>query len=95
MTQRIILEPIHEAGFPDFSALSWSGISVARGTPKPVVDKLEAAIVAAMNSPAIRQRMESQGIVVPAQGSAAYTRFVASELDRWVRVIKVAGIKEE
>ncbi|RYF18117.1 MAG: tripartite tricarboxylate transporter substrate binding protein [Comamonadaceae bacterium] len=86
---------IDEAGFPGFSALSWSGISVAKGTPKSVVDKLEAAIVAAMNSPAIRQRMESQGFVVPAQGSAAYTRFVAGELDRWVRVIKVAGIKEE
>ena len=86
---------IHEAGFPGFSALSWSGISVAKGTPKPVVDKLEAALVAAMNSPAIRQRMESQGFVVPQQGSAAYAKFVADELDRWVRVIKAAGIKEE
>ncbi|MCC2632763.1 MAG: Uncharacterized protein K0S48_649, partial [Ramlibacter sp.] len=74
---------------------SWSGISVAKGTPKPIVDKLEAALVAAMNTPAIRQRMESQGFVVPQQGSAAYSKFVADELGRWVRVIKVAGIKEE
>lgn len=86
---------ISESGFPGFSALSWSGISVAKGTPKPIADKLEAALVAAMNAPAIRQRMESQGFVVPAQGSAEYTKFVASELDRWVRVIKTAGIKEE
>jgi tripartite-type tricarboxylate transporter receptor subunit TctC len=86
---------IHEAGFPGFSALSWSGISVAKGTPKPVVDRLEAALVAAMNAPAIRQRMESQGFVVPQQGGAAYTAFVAKELDRWPRVIKIAGIKEE
>lgn len=86
---------IHEAGFPGFSALSWSGMSVARGTPKPVADKLEAALNAAMNSPAIRQRLESQGFVVPPTGSAAYTDFVAKERDRWVRVIKVAGIKEE
>lgn len=35
---------IHEAGFPGFSALSWSGISVAKGTPKPIADKLEAAL---------------------------------------------------
>lgn len=48
-----------------------------------------------MNTPAIRQRMESQGFVVPPQGSTEYARFVASELERWVRVIKVAGIKEE
>jgi tripartite-type tricarboxylate transporter receptor subunit TctC len=86
---------IHEAGFPGFSALSWSGISVARGTPKPIADRLEAALVAAMNAPAIRQRMESQGFVVPTLGSAAYTAFVEKELDRWVRVIKAAGIKEE
>jgi tripartite-type tricarboxylate transporter receptor subunit TctC len=86
---------IHEAGFPGFSALSWSGLSVARATPKPIADKLEAALVAAMNSPAIRQRMESQGFVVPQQGSAAYADFVAKEQERWVRVIKTAGIKEE
>lgn len=35
---------IHEAGFPGFAALSWSGISVAKGTPKPIADKLEAAL---------------------------------------------------
>ncbi len=86
---------IQEAGFAGFSALSWSGISVARGTPRPVVDRLEAALVAAMNTPAIRQRMESQGFVVPQQGAAAYTKFVADEHERWVRVIKVAGIKDE
>ncbi len=86
---------ISESGFPGFSALSWSGISVARGTPKPIVDKLEAAATAAMNSPTLRLRLESQGFVVPTPGAAAYTKFVASELERWVRVIKTAGIKEE
>jgi tripartite-type tricarboxylate transporter receptor subunit TctC len=86
---------INESGFKGFEALSWSGLSVAKGTPKPIVDKIEAAAVAAMQSPAIKQRMESQGFVVPVQGSAAYTKFVAAEHERWVRVIKTAGIKEE
>ena len=67
---------------------------MAKGTPKPIVDKLEAALVATMNNPAIRAKMESTGFVVPPQGQAEYTKFVAAELDRWVRVIKVAGIKE-
>ena len=44
---------------------------------------------------ALRQRLESQGFVVPPVGSAEYTQFVAKELERWVRVIKVAGIKDE
>jgi tripartite-type tricarboxylate transporter receptor subunit TctC len=89
------LPTISEAGLRGFTALSWSGLSVSRDTPRPVVEKIEAAAVAAMNSPAVRQRLESQGFVVPPQGGAAYTRFVAAERERWVRVIKTAGIKEE
>ena len=86
---------IHESGYPGFSALSWSGISLPKGTPKAIVDKIEAATVMAMHSPAIRARMEGNGFVVPSQGSADYTQFVTKELDRWTRVIKIAGITPE
>ena len=86
---------VDESGFKGFEALSWSGLSVAKGTPQPVVAKIEAAAVAAMTTPQVIQRLESQGFVVPPQGSVAYTKFVAAELERWVRVIKTAGIKEE
>jgi tripartite-type tricarboxylate transporter receptor subunit TctC len=89
------LPTFDESGFKGFEALSWSGLSVAKGTPQPVVAKIEAAAVAAMSSPPIRQRMESQGFIVPPQGSAAYTKFVQAEHDRWIKVIKAAGIKEE
>ncbi len=84
-----------ESGFKGFEALSWSGLSVARGTPQPVVARIEATVVAAMSTPQVRQRLEAQGFIVPPQGSAAYTKFVAAEHERWVRVIKTAGIKEE
>lgn len=86
---------IAESGYKGFEALSWSGMSVAKGTPQAVVDKLEAAISQAMQSDTIRQRMNSVGFVVPPQGSKHYTAFVKSELDTWVRVIKTAGIKPE
>ena len=86
---------ISESGYKGFEALSWSGMSVAKGTPQAVVDKLEAAISQAMQSDSIRQRMTSVGFVVPPQGSKHYTTFVKSELDTWVRVIKTAGIKPE
>ena len=86
---------ISESGYKGFEALSWSGMSVAKGTPQAVVDKLEAAISQAMQSDTIRQRMTSVGFVVPPQGSKHYTAFVKSELDTWVRVIKTAGIKPE
>lgn len=86
---------IAESGYAGFEAISWSGLSAPKGTPKAIVDKLEAAATQAMQSAAVRQKLESQGFVVPAQGSAAYTKFVASEVDRWTRVIKTANIKVE
>jgi len=86
---------ISELGYPGFEALSWSGLSAPRGTPQAIVDKIEAALSAAMQSPAVKQRMESVGFVVPVQGSRAYTQFVRSELDGWTKVITAAGIKPE
>jgi tripartite-type tricarboxylate transporter receptor subunit TctC len=84
---------VAESGYKGFEALSWSGISAPKGTPKPIVDKLEAALVQAMESPAVKQRLESQGFVVPVQGAKHYAEFVKSEEARWTRVIKTAGIK--
>ena len=86
---------ISELGYPGFEALSWSGLSVPKGTPQPLVDKIEAALTGAMQSPAIKQRMESVGFVVPTQGSTAYTQFIKSELDGWTKVIATGGIKPE
>ena len=84
-----------ESGYPGFSALSWSGISVPKGTPQAIVDKLEAAIATAMKSPAVKARMDNIGFVVPEQGSKAYTAFMKSEIDLWAKVIKTANIQPE
>jgi tripartite-type tricarboxylate transporter receptor subunit TctC len=86
---------IAETGVKGYEALSWSGLSVAKGTPKPIVDKLEATMKKVMGSAEIKQRLESVGFVVPAQGGEAYTRFVKSEIDLWTKVIKTAGIKPQ
>ncbi len=86
---------IHESGFPDFQALSWSGMSVVKGTPQPIIDKLEATLKKIMTSPEIRQRLESVGFVVPPAGSGPYTQFVKAEIDLWTKVIKTADIKPE
>ena len=86
---------VAEAGYPGFQSLSWSGISVAKGTPQPIVDKLEAAAVQALQSESLRNRLTSVGFVVPTAGGKAYTAFIKSEIDTWTRVIKTAGIKPE
>jgi tripartite-type tricarboxylate transporter receptor subunit TctC len=86
---------ISESGYPGFSALSWSGLSVPKGTPKPIADKLEAEMIKALQSAEVKQRLETTGFVVPTLGSSAYAAFVKSEKDRWTRVIKTAGIKAQ
>jgi tripartite-type tricarboxylate transporter receptor subunit TctC len=86
---------VAESGFPGFQALSWSGISALKGTPQPIVDKLEATLKKIMTSPEIKQRLESVGFVVPPAGSGPYTQFVKAELELWTQVIKAAGIKPE
>jgi tripartite-type tricarboxylate transporter receptor subunit TctC len=86
---------IAESGLKGYEALSWSGLSALKGTPQPIVEKLEAAMSKIMTSPAIRQRMEAVGFVVPAPGGKAYAAFVKSEINLWTRVIKTAGIKAD
>jgi tripartite-type tricarboxylate transporter receptor subunit TctC len=86
---------LDESGYKGFEALSWSGMSVPKGTPPAVVAKLEAAFMQVMTSPAIKQRMDANGFVIPAQGIKPYEEFVGKEVDRWTKVIKTAGIKNQ
>lgn len=86
---------IAESGYKGFEALSWSGLSVAKGTPQPIVDKLQAAMQQVMQSESVRQKLVGNGFVVPTQGIAPYTAFVKSELELWTRVIRTAGIKPQ
>jgi tripartite-type tricarboxylate transporter receptor subunit TctC len=86
---------IAETGFKGYEALSWSGLSAIRGTPQPIVDKIEAALTKVMTSADTRQRLESVGFVVPPPGGKHYTQFVKSEIELWTQVIKSAGIKPE
>jgi tripartite-type tricarboxylate transporter receptor subunit TctC len=86
---------VAESGYPGFSAVSWTGLSAPKGTPKAILDKLEAAMVKAFNEPAARAKLESTGFVVVASKSADYTRFVAEEGARWAEVIKKGGLKPE
>ncbi len=86
---------VAESGFPGFQALSWSGVSAIKGTPQPIVDKLDAALKKVLASAEIKQRLETVGFVQPTPGAKAYNDFLKSEIDLWTKVIKTAGIKPE
>ena len=83
-----------EAGYFGFEAVSWSGISVAKATPPAIVARLETELAKIMASTSIKQFMEPNGFTIPAQGSQLYASYVSKEIDRWSRLVQVAGIKQ-
>jgi tripartite-type tricarboxylate transporter receptor subunit TctC len=87
-----------EQGLKDFDANSWVAIFLPKGTPAPIVAKLNTAAVTAMEMPAIQQRLHELGASVPppAQRSPQYLQsFVESEIRTWGAAIKAAGITAE
>ena len=86
---------VAESGYAGFTAVSWTGLSAPKGTPKAIVDKLEAAMVKAFADPAARAKLETNGFVVVASKSGEYTAFVNREGERWAQVIKTGGLKSE
>jgi tripartite-type tricarboxylate transporter receptor subunit TctC len=86
------LASAQEQGLAGFEAYIWSGIFLPKGTPAAVVQKLHDAIVATMDTPVVRERMNGAELVAPERRSGDYlTKFVASEIEKWGAVIRASG----
>jgi tripartite-type tricarboxylate transporter receptor subunit TctC len=82
----------------DVQAYTWSAIFLPKGAPAPVVAKLNAAAVAAMNTLSVKERFESLGATVaaPDERSPDYLgKFVLSEIDKWAGPIKASGVSAD
>jgi tripartite-type tricarboxylate transporter receptor subunit TctC len=85
-----------EAGLPDFQISSWHALWAPKGTPKEIINALDAAVVSALAELAVRERLVALGQEIPApdqQGPEALARLQRSEIAKWWPVIKAAGIK--
>jgi len=81
-----------EAGYPEMVSSSWQGVFVPAGTSRAIVDKLHAALLAAVASPETRQRFAGGGVnVVTSKTPEDFTTFVGSEIARWGKVAKESG----
>jgi tripartite-type tricarboxylate transporter receptor subunit TctC len=79
-----------EAGLPDFTLTVWYGLSAPKGTPAPIVTKLNRALSAALDDPALVKRFADLGYdVVPAQQRSpnSFDDFMRNEVDLWERVL--------
>jgi tripartite-type tricarboxylate transporter receptor subunit TctC len=86
---------VAEAGLPGYEAGNWFGIFAPAGTPQAVVDKLNGAINAAMTSPQMKERLQSQGADPLSGTPQQLADLVKSELAKYAKIVKAANIKVE
>ena len=85
-----------ESGFPKVVSGSWQAIFVPAGTPRAVVEKLHAALVAAFDTADVRQKLAIGGaIVVTSRTPEDFQAFVDAEVVKWGQVAREAGVTAE
>ena len=84
-----------ESGVPGFVSGSWQGLLAPAGTPPAVIAKLNAAFVAALNDPALKAKLASQGTEVVGDTPEHFAAFLRSDAETWKKVADQAGIKPE
>ena len=88
------LQTASEQGLPSVQACTWAALFAPRGTPAPVIAKLQAATVAAMDSPGLRDQLAGLAatLVAPERRSSEYLAgFVKSEFTKWGEAIRAGG----
>ena len=84
------------SGFPDFEQTApWVGMLAPAGTPKAIVDQLNAALKKALAQPEIIKRMKDLGATPIGDSPDEFRAFLVKDSERWARVIKASGIKAE
>jgi tripartite-type tricarboxylate transporter receptor subunit TctC len=86
---------IAEAGVPGFDVTIWYGILATGGTPRGIVEKLNAGIAKVLRADDVRQQLTALGLEPVGSPAAAFGAKVRSEIAQWAKVVKQAGIKAE
>jgi tripartite-type tricarboxylate transporter receptor subunit TctC len=84
---------MQEAGFAGYEVTTWYALWAIKGTPKEAIDRMYAETVKAMQQPDMKQIWDAQGATVGGQTPAEFTKFVHSEIEKWGKVVRDAGIK--
>ncbi len=80
---------------PKFDAQSWVGVVVPAGTPRPIVERLNEAVVKALHAPEVTKRIESMGMEVVASTPDVYGEWIRAEVGKWRPLIQQLKIQLE
>ena len=86
---------ISEAGVKDYEATIWLGIMAPTGTPKPIVDRLNAEIEKIVSRPDVRKAWNEQGAEPMKMTPAEFEKFLNADIAKWANVVKIAGVKPD
>ena len=82
-----------EAGLPTYDASSWNGVLVPAGTPRAVVDRLNAEIVRILKSPNVLERLAQDGALPAPTTPEEFAAFIKAEIAKWAKVVQAANIR--
>jgi tripartite-type tricarboxylate transporter receptor subunit TctC len=80
---------------PGYEVVLWFGTMTPRGTPQPVIDRLNAAINKALGDPAVKKVLETDGMVASGGTPQQFDQRIRKDFERWDKVVKERGIKPE
>ena len=86
---------VHESGVPNYEATIWLGVLAPKGTPAPVVARLNEAISKITSQPEVQQGWTKQGATAMVMNPAAFDKYLHEDIDKWAKLIKSANIKPE
>jgi tripartite-type tricarboxylate transporter receptor subunit TctC len=86
---------VSEAGVPGYEAVIWLGLMAPAGTPKPIVDRLNAEIRRAVDSPEMKAAWAKQGAVAMSMSPDEFARFMREDIEKWARIVKVSGARPD
>jgi tripartite-type tricarboxylate transporter receptor subunit TctC len=86
---------IAEAGVPGYEATIWLGIMAPNGTPKPVVEKLNAEVTRIVSRPEVKAAWQKQGAEPMIMTTTAFETYLNGDIEKWARIVKLSGAKRE
>jgi tripartite-type tricarboxylate transporter receptor subunit TctC len=87
--------PVAEAGVPGYEAMQWYGMVAPAGTPAPVVARLNAEAVKALQSEEMKEKLALDGAQPVGSSPGEFGALIRSELEKWARVVHAAGIAQQ
>jgi tripartite-type tricarboxylate transporter receptor subunit TctC len=81
-----------EQGYADAQVTPWFGIVVPKGTPQPIVERIDKALEAALATPEVRERLDTAGCQAKSAPLGAFAEIIKADVALWAKVVKEAGI---